>query len=121
MSPHKLAVLYLIFALGTLVDLTLPPCLCDLLPQCTVAQLCPTDSKDAEKYRHLSRACLSLRSVFDSPELATVQTIILMASYHGTAGKRYTMDSAVSEIYLSYQSSIDIAGDSGLSLHLAQK
>lgn len=25
-SPHKLAVLYLIFALGTLVDLTLEPC-----------------------------------------------------------------------------------------------
>lgn len=76
-SPHKLAVLYLIFALGTLVDLTLPPY-----------------SKDAEKYYHLSRACLSLRSIFDSPEVATVQTIILMASYHGMAGKRYTMDSA---------------------------
>ncbi|KAJ3573873.1 hypothetical protein NP233_g2152 [Leucocoprinus birnbaumii] len=76
-SPHKLAVLYLIFALGTLVDLTLPPY-----------------SKDAEKYHHLSRACLALRSIFDSPEVATVQTIILMASYHGMAGKRYTMDSA---------------------------
>ncbi|RXW14395.1 hypothetical protein EST38_g11457 [Candolleomyces aberdarensis] len=76
-SPHKLSVVFLIFALGALVDLTLEPY-----------------SKEAEDYYNTSRACLSLRSAFDSPEICTVQAIVLMASYHGLAGKRYTMDSA---------------------------
>ncbi|KAF9452456.1 hypothetical protein P691DRAFT_697077 [Macrolepiota fuliginosa MF-IS2] len=76
-SPHKLAVLYLVFALGTLVDLTIEPY-----------------SKEAEMYYDLSRACLALRSVSDSPELATVQAVLLMASYHGMGSKRYTMDSS---------------------------
>ncbi|KAF4619863.1 hypothetical protein D9613_005134 [Agrocybe pediades] len=76
-SAHKLAVMFLVFALGALVDLTLEPY-----------------NKEAGIYYHLGRACLSLRSIFDSPEISTVQTIVLMASYHGNAGKRYTMDSA---------------------------
>lgn len=80
-SPHKLAVLFMIFALGALVDLTLPPY-----------------SAEAESYFHLSRAALSLRSVFDSPEMATVQAIVLMASYHSLGGRKYTMDSCWSLI-----------------------
>ncbi|PPQ64700.1 hypothetical protein CVT24_008327 [Panaeolus cyanescens] len=76
-SPHKLAVMYLVFALGALVDLTLDPY-----------------NKEADTYYQLSRASLSLRSVFDSPEIATVQAVVLMASYHGMAGRRYTMDSS---------------------------
>ncbi|TFK43632.1 fungal-specific transcription factor domain-containing protein [Crucibulum laeve] len=76
-SAHKLAVLFLVFALGTLVDLTLEPF-----------------NQEAETYYHLSRGCLALRSVFDSPETATVQAVSLMAVYHGMAGKRYTMDSS---------------------------
>lgn len=82
-SPHRLAVLFLVFALGALVDLTLEP-----------------QSNEAENYYHLSCACLSLRSVFDSPEIATVQAVLLMAAYHGMAGKRYTMDSSWSLISL---------------------
>ncbi|KJA29960.1 hypothetical protein HYPSUDRAFT_210788 [Hypholoma sublateritium FD-334 SS-4] len=76
-SAHKLAVMFHVFSLGALVDLTLEPC-----------------NKEADLYHHLGRACLSLRSVFDSPEIATVQAVLLMASYHGNAGKRYTMDSS---------------------------
>ncbi|EAU84699.2 hypothetical protein CC1G_00218 [Coprinopsis cinerea okayama7 len=76
-SPHKLSVLYMIFAIGALVDLTLEPC-----------------SKEAENYYYLSRACLSLRSVFDSPEVSTVQALLLMGGYHGWAGTRYTVDSS---------------------------
>ncbi|TEB30149.1 hypothetical protein FA13DRAFT_1733962 [Coprinellus micaceus] len=75
-SPHKLAVAYLIFGLGALVDLTLEP-----------------HSKEAEGYYNLSRACLALRSVFDSPEISTIQAVLLMAAYHAMAGRRYTMDS----------------------------
>uniref|UniRef100_A0A8H8CL84 Xylanolytic transcriptional activator regulatory domain-containing protein n=1 Tax=Psilocybe cubensis TaxID=181762 RepID=A0A8H8CL84_PSICU len=76
-SAHKLAALYFVFSAGALVDLTLEPY-----------------SQEAETYYHLGRACLSLRSVLDSPEISTVQAILLMAFYHANAGNRYTMDSA---------------------------
>ncbi|KAI3612460.1 hypothetical protein WG66_009912 [Moniliophthora roreri] len=75
-SPHKLAVLFAVLAQGSLVDLTLRP-----------------NNTEAESYFQLSRAAFSLRAVFDSPELATVQAVVLVASYHTMAGKRYTMDS----------------------------
>ncbi|KAG6902306.1 hypothetical protein C0995_001916 [Termitomyces sp. Mi166 len=74
--PHKLAVLFLVFALGALVDLTLEPY-----------------NAESDTYYHLSRACLSLRSIFESPEITTVQAVVLMASYHGIGGRRYTTDS----------------------------
>lgn len=76
-SPHKVAVLYILFALGALVDLTLP-----------------AYNAEAESYHQLARGALSLRSHFDSPEIATVQAVVLIASYHTLAGRRYTMDSA---------------------------
>ncbi|KAI0923665.1 hypothetical protein AcW1_006560 [Taiwanofungus camphoratus] len=75
--PHLLAVLYLVLAVGALVDLTLPPC-----------------SPEAEKYYRLGRAALSLRSIFDSPEIETVQAVTLMAGYHSLCGQRYTIESA---------------------------
>ncbi|KAK7470755.1 hypothetical protein VKT23_002174 [Stygiomarasmius scandens] len=76
-SPHKLSALFIVFALGALVDLTMEPF-----------------NTEAERYFQLCRAALSLRNVFDSPELCTVQTVVLMAYYHSMAGRRYTLDSA---------------------------
>jgi hypothetical protein len=93
-SPHKLAILYLIFALGTIVDLTLEPCSPFSAQACLV--LTPaTDAKEAEMYYRISQACIGCRSILDSPELATVQAVILTASYHGMTGNHYTMDSTV--------------------------
>jgi hypothetical protein len=42
----------------------------------------------------LGRAALSLRSVFDSPQIETVQAVGLMATYHSLGDKKYTRDSA---------------------------
>jgi len=95
-SPHKLSVIYLIFALGALVDLTLEPCASSHSVETDTNSPLLADNKEAESYYNLSRASLSLRSVFDSPEISTVQAILLMASYHSMAGRRYTIDSAVS-------------------------
>jgi hypothetical protein len=75
-SSHKMAVLFMIFAQGALVDLTLPPY-----------------NDAAEEYHQLARAALSMRSIFDSPAIETVQAIVIMAYYHSNAGKRYTLDS----------------------------
>ncbi|KAF7301357.1 Zn(2)-C6 fungal-type domain-containing protein [Mycena indigotica] len=76
-SPHRLAVLFLTFALGALVDLTLEP-----------------HNIESDQFYHASRAALALRSIFDSPEMATVQAVLLMASYHNMGGRRYTMESS---------------------------
>lgn len=46
-------------------------------------------------YYHISRACIGCRTILDSPELATVQVVMLAASYHGMTGEHYTMDSTV--------------------------
>ncbi|KAF8888044.1 fungal-specific transcription factor domain-containing protein [Infundibulicybe gibba] len=76
-SPHALATLYFLFALGALLDLNLPPY-----------------NAEAEHYYDLGRAALSLRVVFDSPQVDTVQAMGLMATYHSLAGKKYSRDSA---------------------------
>ena len=75
--PHLLATLFMVLAVGALVDLTLPAC-----------------SAEAEKYYRLGRTALSLRSVWDSPELETVQAVGLMAGYHSLCTFRYTIESA---------------------------
>lgn len=69
--------LYFVFAVGALLDLTLQPC-----------------SAEAELYYRLGRSALSLRSVFDSPELETVQALVIMAKYHSLCTQRYSIESA---------------------------
>ncbi|KAJ6539249.1 fungal-specific transcription factor domain-containing protein [Mycena capillaripes] len=76
-SPHRMAVLFMFFALGALVDLTLEP-----------------HNAESDRYYHTSRASLALRSVFDSPEMATVQAVLLMSTYHNMGGRHYTMESS---------------------------
>ncbi|EGO01985.1 hypothetical protein SERLA73DRAFT_177669 [Serpula lacrymans var. lacrymans S7.3] len=75
--PHKLSVLYMIFAQGALMDLTLPPY-----------------NSEAENYFYLGRLSLSLRSAFDLPTTETLQSLCLMAYYHSNGGRRYTLDGA---------------------------
>ncbi|KAK7686316.1 hypothetical protein QCA50_010540 [Cerrena zonata] len=82
--PHRLAVLYFILAVGALVDLTLPAC-----------------NVEAEKYFQLGRAALSLRSIFDSPEIETVQAVSLLAAYQSACSRRYSHDGAWSIISLA--------------------
>lgn len=79
--PHALALAFFVFALGALLDLNLPPY-----------------NAEAEHYYDLGRASLSLRVVFDSPQVDTVRAIGLMATYHSLGSKRYTRDSAVSAL-----------------------
>ncbi|PCH44570.1 hypothetical protein WOLCODRAFT_26859 [Wolfiporia cocos MD-104 SS10] len=75
--PHLLSVLFLVFAVGALVDLTLP-----------------SYSAEAEKYYRLGRVALSMKSTLDSPEIETVQAVFLMAAYHSLCTARYSIDSA---------------------------
>ncbi|KZP27871.1 hypothetical protein FIBSPDRAFT_948119 [Athelia psychrophila] len=75
-TPHMFAFLYLVFAQGVLVDLTLP-----------------AYHVDGETYHQHARAAMGLRSLIDSPTVETVQIILLMLQYRSSAGERYTRDS----------------------------
>jgi len=97
LSPHKFAVLFAVFGSGALVDLTLEPCEFYLSGLSLHISVRPIVSKEAEIYHHVARACLSLRSVFDSPDICTVQAVLLLAKYASDmGGMRYTMHSSVS-------------------------
>lgn len=76
-SPHKIAVLFLIFAIAVRIDFTLQ-----------------VDNEESEKYYHYARAALTLRSVFDSPMTETVQAVLLLANHRFTAGESHSRDSA---------------------------
>lgn len=75
-DPHSLATLFFILAIGTLLD-TNQPAYSDL----------------AESFYDLGRAALSLRAVFHSPQLSTIQAVALMSTYHSLGPKKYSRDS----------------------------
>ncbi|KAF7973068.1 hypothetical protein HWV62_16252 [Athelia sp. TMB] len=74
-SPHKFALLYLVFAQGVLVDLTLP-----------------ANDEQGETFHYYARTALALRSFIDAPTVETVQAVLLMAHYRSGAGERYSQD-----------------------------
>lgn len=58
-ASHRLAVMYLVLALGTLLDLERP-----------------SFSPEATRYYQLGRAALSLDSVLESPSIPAVQALV---------------------------------------------
>ena len=72
-GAHELALLFIVFAYGALIDISLPP-----LP----------DNPEAERYYQLTCMALALEPVLDRPPLvSTVQTLSLMAIYQGLLGE----------------------------------
>ncbi|KAH8830894.1 hypothetical protein DL96DRAFT_1707686 [Flagelloscypha sp. PMI_526] len=96
LHPHRCAVLFLVFALGSWVDLT----------QVNYWE-------DADKYYHLARACLTMQSIFEAPECATVQAIALLSSYSDIRGHLSSMTLHPGWTLLSLASKIA----QGLGLH----
>ncbi|KAJ6608115.1 hypothetical protein B0H10DRAFT_1955680 [Mycena sp. CBHHK59/15] len=82
-QAHQIAVLYSVFALGALVDLTLLPY-----------------NVESEYYFDLGRAPLSLHSVFDRPSVPTVQALVLLFVYYSHGGPHFSMEGAWSIISL---------------------
>ncbi|OCH93710.1 hypothetical protein OBBRIDRAFT_790061 [Obba rivulosa] len=64
MASHRLAVMYLVLALGTLLDLDKP-----------------SFSPEATRYYQLGRAALSLDSVLESQSIPAIQALILMCHF----------------------------------------
>ncbi|KAJ7035697.1 fungal-specific transcription factor domain-containing protein [Mycena alexandri] len=63
-SSHNLAVLYMVLALGTLVDLDMP-----------------AHSPEATEYYQLGRAALAIDSVLEEPSIAGIQALLLMCHF----------------------------------------
>ncbi|KAJ3568149.1 hypothetical protein NP233_g5908 [Leucocoprinus birnbaumii] len=97
--PHKLALLFMVLAIGSLMNTALP-----------------AYNLEAEKYHQLARAALFQTSIFDAPTLHAVQALYLMTFYlfladrHGTAsGARW----AIMGIAVKVGQSIGLHRDSG--------
>ncbi|KAF8519663.1 hypothetical protein JB92DRAFT_2808469 [Gautieria morchelliformis] len=71
MSSHRLSLLFMVFALGTLMDARRPLC-----------------SIEAEEYHTLARACLCVEPVYDNSSLQAVQSMHLMIWYYTLAATR---------------------------------
>ncbi|KAJ6610732.1 hypothetical protein B0H10DRAFT_2059374 [Mycena sp. CBHHK59/15] len=84
MSTQKMAVLYFVFALGALVNLSLPPY-----------------SSEADHYIDLGCAVMSVKSLFNVPSVVTVQALSLLALYFAHGSWWFTMDGAWSLISLA--------------------
>ncbi|KAJ7844893.1 hypothetical protein B0H14DRAFT_3868188 [Mycena olivaceomarginata] len=85
-TAQQMTVLYLIFALAALVDLDLPPY-----------------SPEADQYFDLACAAMSVKSLFEDPQVETVQALTLFACYYGHGGPRFSMDGAWVMISLASQ------------------
>jgi len=83
-SPHKVAVLYFVFAAGSLMDLNLPP-----------------HGSQAQVFCELGLKALDLRNISTSLELDTVIAISLLASYHGNLGTENCLETAWNEMSLA--------------------
>lgn len=68
-SPHDIALLYLIFAIGALVDLKQE-----------------AYNAEGEHYHQIARAALVLQPVLEKPSLVTIQALHLLSIYNGMAG-----------------------------------
>lgn len=72
---HRLSVMFMVLAIGSLMDTRLP-----------------SYNVDAEKYHQLARAALFQNSIYDEPTLGAVQALYLMSFYlffsdrHGSSG-----------------------------------
>ena len=64
-GPHDIAVLFMIFAVGALVDLNQEPY-----------------NAEAEHFYNLAKASLTLQSILEKAELTTIQALHLMAIYN---------------------------------------
>ncbi|KAF8517954.1 hypothetical protein BU17DRAFT_49227 [Hysterangium stoloniferum] len=72
-SSHRLSVLFMIFALGALMDVNRPFC-----------------STEAEEFHTLARACLCVEPVYENSSLHSVQSMHLMIWYYTLAPSRRT-------------------------------
>ncbi|KAH8831655.1 hypothetical protein DL96DRAFT_1494149 [Flagelloscypha sp. PMI_526] len=88
--PHRCAVIYLAFAIATWLDMTTEQCIpfssSSLYFAPFVYLTSSIDWVDADRYFQIGLSCLSMQSIFNSPEVASVQALMLFAAYNEFQG-----------------------------------
>ena len=95
---HVLALLFAIFAVGAVADLTLPPW-----------------NDEAELYYHLARTALSLKPVFEGAGLHAVQAIALVGAYDLFACRKNELEGSWKIITFSLSLAASVSPFSGRS------
>ncbi|KLO09687.1 hypothetical protein SCHPADRAFT_555303 [Schizopora paradoxa] len=88
---HDLALLYMVFALGISVDPSNP-----------------ASTAEGERYRHLARASLGLKCIFENTSLAAIQTICLMSCYNVIASNAGNNEEAWRMMYLAFNLGLSV-------------
>ncbi|GJJ10570.1 hypothetical protein Clacol_004797 [Clathrus columnatus] len=72
-ESHELALLFMVFSLATLLDMSLPP-----------------NNVEAEFYHQLARAGLSCDPILVEPTVPAIQTLLLMSFYHWLGNRKHS-------------------------------
>lgn len=101
-DPHDLALLLIVCAYGAVADQT-------------------QDKEDGESLRYYggSRVALSLKSAFDSANLATIQTLYMMGQYISTVGPTRSLESAWLTINFAMSLAISVSSPIHIKYHTA--
>ncbi|KAI5992291.1 hypothetical protein F5J12DRAFT_786194 [Pisolithus orientalis] len=88
-NPHRLCLLFLIFAIGALLDASQKP-----------------GNAEAEHYHQVARVAICLQSVMEKPSLETIQALYLLSAYNvmsgnELAGKETSMETSWSLVTLA--------------------
>ncbi|KAG6380168.1 hypothetical protein JVT61DRAFT_8257 [Boletus reticuloceps] len=83
-GPHDIALLFVVFALGALVDPSLPP-----------------HNVEGQHYHILSRAAICLESVFARRSVVTIKALNLMSIYNGMCGIENKLEQSSSLLNLA--------------------
>ena len=95
-GPHDLALLFSIFALGSVLDVNLPT---------------PSAESEGEHYNQLALAALCLQQVLEKPSLVTIQTLHIVSLYNAMLGNEVSSGESSMEFTWSLVN---------LAAHLAQ-
>lgn len=93
-GPHDLALLYMVFAVGALVDLGKEPA-----------------NAEAEHYHQIARAAVCLQPVLEKPSLVTVQVLHMLSYYNAMSSNELGSQETSMETTWSLQT---------LAAHLSQ-
>ncbi len=75
-GPHDLALMFIIFAVGALVE-------------------AEPSTQHAEHYHQISRAAISLQAVLEKPSIVTIQCLHLMSIYNAMSGSDLTSETSM--------------------------
>ncbi|EGO01060.1 hypothetical protein SERLA73DRAFT_51188 [Serpula lacrymans var. lacrymans S7.3] len=98
-GPHDLALLFIVLAIGALVDFTLPPY-----------------NAEGQLYYRLARSALCLQPVLTNRSIVTVKALHLMSIYNGMSGLESNLENSYSLLNFAGQIALQIGSHKDPSL-----